>query len=242
MELCRHLLVGRWNRQFLLDSNRCLNLNVFYSFFAVSIDTLCLSLISALFHSLLRGEHPNKPSLNGLLCSAVENTLSFFLSACLLLYNQSAGDWLQHWTMICLCMRAHTAKIPQWGAMTTSLYYCHPGASVSILYVSLLHQQPVSPISDLTQHPHWRDVTGPHLHSGQAAMFGTRFITSPSTMYELQHFILKTCKFYMQQLSAEYRLACNAQEMKSGCMSVSPVFDLLKDKGRKKYEEKLFLF
>lgn len=104
-------------------------------------------------------------------------------TACLLLYSQSAGTWLQHWTMLRLSMQAHTAKIPQWGTMTSSLYNCHPGASVSILYVSLPHQQPashsISPIGDLTQHPQWCDVSGPQLHS--AGLFGMRLLTSISS-------------------------------------------------------------
>lgn len=149
-------------------SNHCLNLNIFYSFFTVSADTLCLSFISAFLHQpFAEGEtlEPTQYKWLIVLCSRRKHPL-LFLSACLLLYSQSAGDWLQHWTMIRLCLQTHTAKIPQWGAMTTSLYNCHPGASVSILYVSRPHQQPVSPIGDLTQHPHSRDVTGMQLHSG----------------------------------------------------------------------------
>lgn len=154
-------------------SNHCLNFECLLLFFFLQFHLkLLFAFLSFRLFShqpVAEGEHPYNPSRNGLLCSAAaENTLACF-SACLpasyCTVSQQETEFNTEQWYVSAC-RPTQQKIPQWGAMTTSLCNCHRGASVSILYVSLPHQQPVSPIGDLTQHPHRRDVTGPQLHSG----------------------------------------------------------------------------
>lgn len=209
VELCRPLLVGGVKPSDFVRFSKTI-VWIKFSFFLC-----CFSWCPLLFFRLCsfppasqRGSIRTNPASMAYCPLQQQKTPSTSFTACLLLYSQSAEAWLQHWTMLRLSVQAHTAKIPQWGAVTSSLYNCHPGASVSILYVSLPHQQPAShSISPMVISPNTHigcDVSS--CTRGRAARFGIRLITSissPSTMYELQHFILKTCKFYMPQLSAE---------------------------------------
>lgn len=120
-----------------------------------------------------------------------QKTPSSSFTACLLLYSQSAGAWLQHWTMLRLSMQAHTAKIPQWGTMTSSLYNCHP-APLSLFFMChfLISSPRLTPFLPLVISPNTHNdvmsaghsCTLPGCHVWDAV---ANFYKFNSTMYEL---------------------------------------------------------
>lgn len=150
-------------------SNHCLNFECLLLFLYCSVEvTLCLFFFSAFFHQpVAEGEHPYNPSRNGLLCSAAaENTLACF-SACLpasyCTVSQQETDFHTEQWYVSAC-RPTQQKYHN-GAPWPPPCVTVTQAPLSPFFMCP-HQQPVSPIGDLTQHPHWCDVTGLQLHSG----------------------------------------------------------------------------
>lgn len=216
MELCRHLLVGRWN-SFCLTQSPLTEFNYFILSLSFQLIPFAFLLFLIFSISLLQREHPNNPGLNGLLCSAAaESALSFFCLPALRLYSHSAGDWLQHWTMTRLCMQAHTQqKNTTMGRRDHLPCTAVTQAPPSLFFMChFLIKQPVSPIGGLTQHPHWRDVSRPQLHSGLGRrVWDAVNHVPPQRCTNSNTSSRKPASF----ICSNYRLKKDSRVMKSGC-------------------------